>query len=85
MASLLAKFRIDFSDVTVIPDVTKKAMDKTKQEFQVRPVRRSSRIVTFFNLISVGNPPKERDHGAGLGIAQPEGEDQQAPETGRVT
>ena len=33
MISLLAKFRIDYSDVTVIPDVTKKAKDATKQEF----------------------------------------------------
>ncbi len=30
MASLLAKFRIDYHDVTVIPDVTKKAKDETK-------------------------------------------------------
>ena len=34
MAALLAKFRIDFSDVTVIPDVLKKAKDETKNEFQ---------------------------------------------------
>jgi len=33
MISLLAKFRIDYSDVTVIPDVTKKAKDRTKAEF----------------------------------------------------
>jgi hypothetical protein len=33
MASLLAKFRIDYHDVTVIPDVTKKAKDETKTEF----------------------------------------------------
>jgi len=32
IAALLAKFRIDFSDVIVIPDVTKRAMDDTKQE-----------------------------------------------------
>merc|ERR1711894_499285 len=30
----LAKFRIDYADVTVIPDVTKKAKDETKQEFK---------------------------------------------------
>ena len=35
MAALLAKFRIDYADVTVIPDVTKKAKDETKQEFKV--------------------------------------------------
>ena len=33
MVSLLSKFRIDFSDVTVIPDVTKKAKEATKAEF----------------------------------------------------
>ena len=33
MASLLAKFRIDYSDVIVIPDVTKKAGDDIKAEF----------------------------------------------------
>ena len=33
MASLLAKFRIDYSDVIVIPDVTKKAGDEIKSEF----------------------------------------------------
>ena len=33
MASLLAKFRIDYHDVTVIPDVTRKAKDETKSEF----------------------------------------------------
>ena len=33
MATLLAKFRIDFSDVIIIPDVTKKADPKTKAEF----------------------------------------------------
>ena len=34
MASLLAKFRIDYSDVIVIPDVMKKAKDQTKTEFK---------------------------------------------------
>lgn len=33
MASLLAKFRIDYSEVTVIPDVTRKAGDDVKSEF----------------------------------------------------
>ena len=33
MAALLAKFRIDFSDVKVIPDVTKRAQDATRAEF----------------------------------------------------
>ena len=34
MATLLAKFRIDYSDVIVIPDITKKADPSTKAEFQ---------------------------------------------------
>ncbi len=34
MAALLSKFRIDYSDVIVIHDVTKKAEDSTKQEFE---------------------------------------------------
>ena len=34
MAALLAKFRIDYGDVTVIPDVTKKAKEATKTEFK---------------------------------------------------
>ena len=34
MASLLAKFRIDYSDVIVIPDVTKKAGQEIKTKFK---------------------------------------------------
>lgn len=34
MAALLAKFRIDFSDVIVIPDITKKALPETQTEYQ---------------------------------------------------
>ena len=34
MASLLAKFRIDYSDLTVIPDVTKKPQEKTVAFFE---------------------------------------------------
>jgi len=34
MAMLLAKFRIDFTDVNIIPDVTKKADSSTKAEFE---------------------------------------------------
>ena len=34
MANLLSKFRIDYSDVTVIPDITKKAQEETKAEFR---------------------------------------------------
>ena len=33
MATLLAKFRIDYSDVIAIPDITKKADPATKAEF----------------------------------------------------
>ncbi|XP_037801193.1 bumetanide-sensitive sodium-(potassium)-chloride cotransporter-like [Penaeus monodon] len=33
MANLLAKFRIDYSDVIVIPDVAKKAAESSKMEF----------------------------------------------------
>jgi len=33
MAALLSKFRIDYSDVIVIPDITKKAQESTKKEF----------------------------------------------------
>ncbi|XP_067119704.1 solute carrier family 12 member 2-like isoform X2 [Centruroides vittatus] len=34
MAVLLSKFRIDYSDVTVIPDVTKSPQDSSKKEFE---------------------------------------------------
>jgi hypothetical protein len=34
LAALLSKFRIDYSDVIVIPDITKKAKDETKKEFE---------------------------------------------------
>ena len=34
MAMLLSKFRIDFTDVNIIPDVTKKADSSTKAEFE---------------------------------------------------
>ena len=34
MAALLNKFRIDYSDVTVIPDVVRKPQPETKQKFQ---------------------------------------------------
>lgn len=33
MAALLSKFRIDYSDVIVIHDIQKKALDSTKKEF----------------------------------------------------
>ncbi|KAG8238092.1 hypothetical protein J437_LFUL012199 [Ladona fulva] len=41
MAALLSKFRIDYSDVIVIPDVTKKAKEETKKEFEslIEPFR----------------------------------------------
>lgn len=34
MASLLAKFRIDYSDLLVVPDITNKPMEKTQQYFE---------------------------------------------------
>lgn len=34
MASLLAKFRIDYSDLKVIPDITKKPRDSTVAFFE---------------------------------------------------
>lgn len=34
MASLLSKFRIDYSDLTVIPDITRKAGSVTKTFFE---------------------------------------------------
>jgi hypothetical protein len=34
MASLLAKFRIDYSDLKVIPDITKKPRDSTVSFFE---------------------------------------------------
>eukprot|EP00095_Tigriopus_kingsejongensis_P006531 maker-scaffold2421_size15883-snap-gene-0.1 protein:Tk06531 transcript:maker-scaffold2421_size15883-snap-gene-0.1-mRNA-1 annotation:"af190129_1na+ k+ 2cl- cotransporter" len=34
MANLLAKFRIDFHDVVMIPDIAKKASDPIKDEFK---------------------------------------------------
>jgi solute carrier family 12 sodium/potassium/chloride transporter 2 len=33
MAALLSKLRIEFSDIIVIPDITKKAEEATKAEF----------------------------------------------------
>lgn len=34
LATLLAKFRIDFSEVFIVPDITKKALPETKAEFE---------------------------------------------------
>ena len=48
MISLLAKFRIDYSDVTVIPDITKKAKDTTKAEF-----------MDMLNTMGEGKPSEE--------------------------
>jgi solute carrier family 12 sodium/potassium/chloride transporter 2 len=33
MASLLSKFRIDYSDLKVIPDITRKPQESSKQFF----------------------------------------------------
>lgn len=34
MASLLAKFRIEYSDLQIMPDITKPASEKTKALFE---------------------------------------------------
>lgn len=34
LAALLSKFRIDYSDLILIADITKKAKEETKQEFE---------------------------------------------------
>ena len=34
MANLLAKFRIDFSDMIVIPDVAKRAGEPSRKDFE---------------------------------------------------
>jgi solute carrier family 12 sodium/potassium/chloride transporter 2 len=34
MAALLSKFRIEYCDVIVIPDISKKAQETTKREFE---------------------------------------------------
>ena len=40
MASLLSKFRIDYSDLKVIPDITRKPLDSTMAYFKslIQPV-----------------------------------------------
>ncbi|KAL3182118.1 hypothetical protein MRX96_035142 [Rhipicephalus microplus] len=45
MAALLSKFRIEYSDVTVIPDIVKPPQESTKEEFLkiLNPWRRSSK------------------------------------------
>ena len=41
MANLLSKFRIDFNDMIVIPDVSKKAKQSSRIEFEemIRPFK----------------------------------------------
>jgi hypothetical protein len=41
MASLLSKFRIDYADLTVIPDITKRAETASRNFFQdlINPFR----------------------------------------------
>lgn len=34
LAALLSKFRIDYSDLIIIPDITKKARPETVKEFE---------------------------------------------------
>lgn len=49
MASLLAKFRIDYSDLQIVPDITSKALDCTQQFFD-------SLIADFRKTTSEGSP-----------------------------
>ena len=52
MAALLAKFRIDFSDVVVIPDVTKRAKDETRTEFNsIIDSLPEGAAILFFNVL----------------------------------
>ena len=54
MAALLAKFRIDFSDVVVIPDVTKRAKDETRTEFNsIIDSLPEGAAILFFNVLFV--------------------------------
>ncbi|CAN7942899.1 unnamed protein product, partial [Ixodes hexagonus] len=52
MAALLSKFRIEYSDVTVIPDIVKPPKESTKAEFHkiLKPWRRSSQDAETKNL-----------------------------------
>ncbi|KAG0418013.1 hypothetical protein HPB47_005187, partial [Ixodes persulcatus] len=52
MAALLSKFRIEYSDVTVIPDIVKSPKESTKAEFNkiLKPWRRSSQDVEAKDL-----------------------------------
>uniref|UniRef100_A0A0K8R332 Putative k-cl cotransporter n=1 Tax=Ixodes ricinus TaxID=34613 RepID=A0A0K8R332_IXORI len=52
MAALLSKFRIEYSDVTVIPDIVKSPKESTKAEFNriLKPWRRSSQDVDAKDL-----------------------------------
>ncbi|XP_040062152.1 solute carrier family 12 member 2 [Ixodes scapularis] len=52
MAALLSKFRIEYSDVTVIPDIVKPPKESTKAEFNriLKPWRRSSQDVDAKDL-----------------------------------
>jgi len=44
MAALLSKFRIDYSDLTIVPDITKRADGKTRTMFHdlIAPFRVTS-------------------------------------------
>ena len=46
LATLLAKFRIEFKDLIIIPDVTKKATQSTKAEFDAMIAGVSSDVMT---------------------------------------
>lgn len=59
MANLLAKFRIDYSDVIVIPDVAKKAAESSRMEFD--------QMVEDFKEKSKDDVDKP-ENGKGLGL-----------------
>jgi len=51
MASLLSKFRIDYSDLQLLPDITKKAQESTVEYFE-------SIIKDFVENTNSENPDK---------------------------
>jgi solute carrier family 12 (sodium/potassium/chloride transporter), member 2 len=52
MAALLSKFRIEYCDVIVVPDIAKKALDSTKRDFEnlIKPFKATESDVDGRNL-----------------------------------
>jgi hypothetical protein len=70
MASLLSKFRIDYSDLTVIPNITKRAENSTRslfetliKDFKGDPDKAGKGVAKGkeSNLKLVGHPIRERE------------------------